>query len=85
MTTEETLRRTHSVFAELTAYAEGEPQLADFVPALIELQEQGRLLVEGDVNVSPLQSTLASTMPSRELAVKVTEIVSKLPPVQKGL
>jgi len=83
LTTEETLQRTHSVFAELRKYAEGEPRLIDFVPSLIELQEQARLLAQAGANVPPLRSTPASTMPSRALAVKVTEIVSKLPPVEK--
>lgn len=81
MTTEQTLQRTHAVFAELRAYAEGESRLSDFVPVLIELEHQARLLAQGGTEVPSLEATLPSAMPSRDLAVQVTAIVSKLPPV----
>lgn len=76
------LRRTSEVFTELRAYAEMEPRLSNFVPVLIELQEQARLLAQGATSVPALSSVPPSLMPSRELAVKITEIVSKLPPVE---
>lgn len=82
LTTLETLQTTARVFAELKAYGDREPALSQFAPVLLELEAQAELLAQGVTVIPPLQATPPTTMPSRELAIKVTEIVSKLPIVE---
>jgi hypothetical protein len=80
--TEVTLERTRQVLSELRTYAETEQALAEFVPVLLELEEQARQLAAGRTSIGALTAALPARMPSRDIAINVTAIVSKLPVVE---
>lgn len=79
--TKQGLLETAQVFEKLRAFICGEPRLAAFGPAARQLEEQARSLASGNTNITPLDPKTTARMPSRELAKKITAIVSELPAV----
>ena len=75
------LEETCKVFEDLRAYVASEPQLSGFLPAVLELEEQARQLVQGVTDVEPLNATPPASMPNKHFAERVMEIVSRLPAV----
>jgi hypothetical protein len=81
LTIQADLEKTRSVFEQLRMYVASEPQLSDFLPVVLELEEQARRLAEGITDVPALNAKLPDAMPSKYLAERVMKIVSKLPAV----
>src|SRR5690349_12046440 len=77
-------RGYYDVFQELEDFIRREPQLAEFVDAAAELTEQARLVTEGARSVPPLSAKSSAVIPTRELAVAILQIMSKLPSIPAG-
>ena len=77
-------RGYYDVFHELEDFIRREPRLSEFVDALAELTEQARLVTDGARSVPPLSAKSSTVIPTRELAVAILQIMSKLPSIPAG-
>jgi hypothetical protein len=77
-------QRYYEVICELESAIRGEPSLAGFVAVAAELTEQARQVRDGSRVVPPLSVDSPASFPTRDLAVAIMEIMSKLPALPAG-
>jgi hypothetical protein len=70
------------VVDELYRYVAGEPRLREFLPELGQVRQQARTLARGRRTIRALPRTVTRTLPDRELARRIVEIVAKWPPIE---
>jgi len=75
------LRALEQAFSDLLDCVATEPRLAEFEPVAGELREQARLVASGARALPALRSPCPSSFPSRELAARVVELLSRIPQV----
>jgi hypothetical protein len=77
-------RRYHEVIDELEILIRSEPDLSGFVAVAAELTEQARQVRDGSRVVPPLSVASPTVIPTRELAVAILGVMSKLPSLPSG-